>query len=332
MDLSTTWLGLKLAHPLIPGSSPLTHDLDAVKQLEDAGAPAIVMHSLFEEQIVGDQLRVRETVDAHEESFAEAASYLPSPEEFRLGPQEHLEQVGKIKKAVRVPVIASLNGTTPGGWLEYARLMEQAGADALELNTYDVAADPKDTPQAIEQRTIELVRSVKKLVRIPVAVKLSPFYTAIANFAKRLDDAEADGLVLFNRFYQADIDVENLEVVRTLQLSDSSDLLLRLRALAVLSGKVRASLAATGGAHTAVDAVKAVMCGAHAVQMVAAILKNGPGHLRKTRLEMAAWMEKHEYASVGQMRGSMSLEKCPNPKAYERGQYMRVLKGWRGDR
>jgi dihydroorotate dehydrogenase (fumarate) len=229
-------------------------------------------------------------------------------------------------------VIASLNGTTPGGWLEYAKLMEQAGADALELNTYDVAADPKDTPQAIEQRTIEMVRSVKKLVRIPVAVKLSPFYTSIANFAHRLDGTEVDGLVLFNRFYQADIDVENLEVVRTIQLSESPELLLRLRALAILSGKVQASLAATGGVHTAVDAIKAVMCGAHAVQTVSAILKNGPGHLKKMRLEMASWMEKHEYASLRQMQGSMNLAKCPNPRAYERGQYMHVLKGWRGDR
>jgi len=332
MDLSTTYLGLKLAHPLVPGSSPLTMELDGFKRLEDAGAPAIVMHSLFEEQILSDQIRIRETVEVHEGITAEAASFLPSPEEFRLGPDEYLELVGKAKKAVKVPVIASLNGTTPGGWLEYAKLLERAGADALELNTYDVAADPKDSPQAIEQRTIEMARSVKKLVRIPVAVKLSPFYTSIAHFAHRLDEADVDGLVLFNRFYQADIDVENLEVTRSLQLSDSSELLLRLRALAILSGKVKASLAATGGVHTAVDAVKAVMCGAHSVQTVSALLKSGPGHLKKLRLEMASWMEKHEYASLGQMQGSMNLAKCPNPKAFERGQYMRVLKGWRGER
>jgi dihydroorotate dehydrogenase (fumarate) len=332
MDLSTTYLGLKLAHPLIPGSSPLTMELDGIKRLEDAGAPAIVMHSLFEEQIVGDQIRIRETVDVHEGTSAEASSFLPSPEEFRLGPEEYLELVGKAKKAVRVPVIASLNGTTPGGWLDYAKKLEQAGADALELNTYDVAADPKDTPQAIEQRIIEMARSIKKLARIPVAVKLSPFYTSIANFAKKLDEADIDGLVLFNRFYQPDIDVENLEVTRSLELSNSSELLLRLRALAILSGKVQASLAATGGVHTALDAVKAVMCGAHAVQMVSAILKNGPGVLKKTRLELASWMEKHEYESLRQMQGSMSLTKCPNPKGYERGQYIHILKGWRGER
>jgi dihydroorotate dehydrogenase (fumarate) len=332
MDLSTTYLGLKLTHPLIPGSSPLTMDVDGIKRLEDAGAPAIVMHSLFEEQILGDQIRVRETVDVHEGIAAEAASFLPSPEEFRLGPEEYLELIGKAKKAVKVPVIASLNGTTPGGWLEYAKKLEQAGADALELNTYDVAADPQDTPQTIEQRILEMARSVKKLARIPVAVKLSPFYTSIANFAKRLDDAEVDGLVLFNRFYQADVDVENLEVTRTIQLSDSSELLLRLRALAILSGKVRASLVATGGVHTAVDAVKAVMCGAHAVQIVSSLLKNGPGALKRTRLELASWMERHEYESLRQMQGSMSLAKCPNPKAYERGQYMHVLMGWRGER
>ncbi len=332
MDLSTTYLGLKLAHPLLPGSSPLTADLDAVKRVAEAGAAAIVMHSLFEEQITGEQIRARETVEVHEESSAEAGSYLPKPEEYRLGPQEYLEQIGKVKKAVQVPVIASLNGNTPGGWLEYAKLIEKAGADALELNVYEVATDPQDAPQAVEQRTVEMVRSVKKLVRIPVAVKLSPFYTSLPHLARRLDEAEADGLVLFNRFYQADIDVEELEVVRTLRLSDSSDLLLRLRGLAVLSGRVKASLAATGGVHTGVDAVKALMSGAHAVQLVSAILKNGPGHLQKVHKEMASWMEAHDYQSVRQMQGSMNLAKCPNPKVYERAQYIRILQGWRGDR
>jgi len=332
MDLSTVYLGLKLAHPVLPGASPLTADMDGVKRLADAGAPAIVMHSLFEEQIVGEQVRARETVEVHEDSSAEAASYLPRSDQYRLGPQEYLEQIRKIKKAAGVPVIASLNGTTPGGWLEYAKLMEKAGADALELNVYEVAADPKDAPQAIEQRTIEMVRSVKRLVKIPVAVKLSPFYTSITHFARRLDEAEVDGIVLFNRFYQPDIDVENLEVTRSLRLSDSSALLLRLRALAILSGRVQASLAATGGVHTAVDVVKAVMSGAHAVQMVSAILKDGPEHLKKVRQELASWVEKHEYESLGQMRGSMSLAKCPDPRAYERGQYAQILQGWRGEK
>jgi dihydroorotate dehydrogenase (fumarate) len=330
MDLSTTYLGLKLPHPLMPGASPLVDDLDAVKRLEDAGAAAIVMHSLFEEQIVGEQFAQEHFVDAHAHAHPEAGTYFPKPEDYRLGPHDYLEQIAKIKKAVAVPVIASLNGTTPGGWLGHARLIEEAGADALELNFYSVATDPEESSGQIEERVIDILRSVKKTIRIPVAVKLSPFYTGLAHFAGNLQASGADGLVLFNRFYQPDLDIEELAVVPALHLSDSSELLLRLRWLAILSGRSPLSLACSGGVHSGVDAIKAVMCGAHAVQMVSSLLRRGPQYLGDVRKQMADWLEKHEYVSLQQMQGSMNLARCPDPKAYERGNYMRVLQNWRG--
>jgi len=330
MDLSTTYLGLKLSNPLMPGASPLVDDLDMVRRLEDAGASAIVMHSLFEEQLMSEQMASLNTRDAHANSSAEAATYLPEPTEYRLGPEEYLDQLRKIKAAVKIPVIASLNGSTPGGWLNYAKLMEQAGADALELNVYFLPTDPAVSAEAVEHNTIEMVQAVKQVVAIPVCVKLSPFYSSLAHFARRLDAAGADGLVLFNRFYQPDIDVDDLEVVRTLHLSDSSELLLRLRWLAILSGRVGTSLAVSGGVHTALDATKAVMSGAHAVQVVSAVLKNGPGQLKTMRHELAAWLDEHEYESLNQMQGSMNLTKCPDPQAYERANYVKILMEWRG--
>jgi dihydroorotate dehydrogenase (fumarate) len=329
MDLSTTYLGFKLSNPLMPGASPLVDDLDNVKRLEDAGAAAIVMHSLFEEQITQEQLGHLYTVEMHEESFAEALSYFPRPEEYRLGPDSYLEQIRKIKAMVKVPVIASLNGTSPAGWLDYAKLIEQAGADALELNVYYLATQAWETAESVERRTLEAVRVVKGAVKIPVAVKLSPFYSALANLAKQLDEAGADGVVLFNRFYQPDIDVEELEVVPTLQLSDSSELLLRLRWLAILSGHVKGSLACSGGVHSPLDAVKAVMAGAHAVQLVSALLKRGPGYLKTMREGMEQWLVEHEYASLAQAHASMSHQKSPNPQALERANYMKILQGWR---
>jgi len=329
MDLSTTYLGFKLPHPLIAGASPLGGNLDTVRQLEDAGAAAIVMPSLFEEQIIREQLATADYMDSPSESFAEAITYFPNPEEFRLGPQTYIEQIRRTKAAVKIPVISSLNGSTPGGWLEYAKLMQDAGADALELNLYALAADPKETCEMVEHRSLEIVREVKNAVTIPVAVKLSPYYSCLANMAQKLDEIGVAGLVLFNRFYQPDIDVENLEVERSLELSNSYDLRLRLRWLAVLSEKIKASLAATGGVHTAVDAIKAVMTGAHAVQMVSALLQNGPSYLRTVHDVMVAWMESHEYESLRQMQGSMNLTRCPDPKAYERANYMRVLLDWR---
>lgn len=331
MDLSTTYMGLTLPHPFMPGASPLVDDIDTVKRLEDAGAAAIVMHSLFEEQISREQIATFLHTERHGESFAEALCYFPSPDRFALGPEEYLEHIGRIKAAVEVPVIASLNGTTLGGWLEYARHMEQAGADALELNVYSLATDPGESGQGIEDRTVEMVRAVKAAVRIPVAVKLSPFYTSLAHFARRLDQAGADGLVIFNRFYQPDVDPEILEATRHLYLSSPLELPLRLRWLAILSERVRPSLAVSGGVHGALDAVKAVMTGAHAIQMVSALLRGGPEYLRRVRQETAAWMEEHEYESLAQMRGSMNFMACPDPGVYERANYMLMLQSWRAE-
>jgi dihydroorotate dehydrogenase (fumarate) len=328
MDLSTTYLGLRLPHPLMPGASPLVDDLDDVKRLEDAGAAAIVMHSLFEEQIVREQLATFLHTERHGESFAEAVSFFPSPDRFALGPEEYLEQIGRIKGAVRCPVIASLNGTTLGGWLGYARAMEQAGADALELNVYTIPSDFEEAAGAIEDRTVEMVKAVRGAARIPVAVKLSPYYTSLPQFAKRLDAAGAAGLVLFNRFYQPDIDADGLQVIRGLHLSNSSELPLRLRWLAMLSGRLSTSLAVSGGVHTALDAVKAVMAGAHAVQVVSALLQRGPRYLAALREGLAAWMDEHEYQSLAQLQGCMNMQACPDPSVYERANYMLTLQSW----
>lgn len=328
MDLSTTYLGLKLAHPFMPGASPMVDDLSTVRRLEDAGAAAIVMHSLFEEQITIERNGTLNYLDAHSETHAESLSYFPTRDEFRLGPEQYLEQLHSIKKAVSVPVIGSLNGITAEGWLKYAQLIQQSGADALEMNVYYLATDPSETGATVERRLLEVVRAVKDIVTIPIAVKLSPFYSSLAHLARQLDDQGVSGMVLFNRFYQPDMDVENLNVSPTLHLSDSSELLLRLRWLATLSGRVRASLAASGGVHTVLDAIKAIMAGAHAVQLVSSLLELGPEHLRTIREGAAIWMEEHEYASLAQMRGSMNQQRCSNPAAFERASYMRVLHDW----
>lgn len=329
MDLSTTYLGFRLPHPLMPGASPLIDDLDMVRRLEDSGAAAIVMHSLFEEQIVHDEIAQHLHLAATADSSAEALSYFPGEASFTLGPEEYLEQIARLKAAVRVPVIASLNGTTPHSWMEFARLIEQAGADALEINFYFLATDPLENGEDVEGRTLAVVAAVREAVRIPVAVKLSPFFSAFAHLARTLSAQGADGLVLFNRFFQPDIDVENLEVVPSLRLSDSSELLLRLRWLAILSGRVRSSLAVTGGVHSPLDALKAVMAGAHAVQMVSALLTRGPEYLRVVREELALWLEEHGYDSLEQAQGSMSLRRCPDPGALERANYMKILQSWR---
>ncbi len=328
MDLSTNYLGFKLPHPFMPGASPMADDLDTVRRLEDAGASAIVLRSLFEEQIIHEQMGTFLTMEMHGESFAEALSYFPSPEKFKLGPEEYLDQIRRVKRAVKVPVIASLNGTSIGGWLDHAQLMEQAGADAIELNVYALGTDPAENAQLMEDRTVEMVSAVKAAVKVPIAVKLSPFYTSIANIARRLVKAGADGLVLFNRFYQPDIDIEQLQVERTLHLSTSSELNLRLRWLAILSGRIRGSLAVTGGVHTAVDAIKSIMTGACAVQMVSALLQRGPAYLKTVRQEVAQWMESHEYESLEKMRGNMNLASCPDSSAYERANYMLLLQSW----
>lgn len=312
----------------MPGASPLVDDIDVVLKLEDAGAAAIVMHSLFEEQILRERHGFAYYTEAHDEAQAEAASYFPASDKYALGPDRYLEQLSRIKKRVGVPVIASLNGTTTEGWLDYARLIQTAGADALELNFYHVATSPLQDGALVEENLIEIVAALKKSITIPLAVKLSPFYSSLPHVAARLDLLGVEGLVLFNRFYQADIDPEILEAVPRLHLSDSSDLLLRLRWLAILAGVVRGSLAVTGGVHEPIDAVKAVMAGADAVQMVSALLRHGPEHLAHVRREFERWGDEHEYASIGQMRDSMSLSRCPDPAAFERGNYLRTLQSW----
>ena len=329
MELSTQYLGFEFPHPLMVGASPLADNIDSIKRAEDAGAAAIVMRSVFEEQIKAEALATHGATEPHGESFGEATSYFADPIDFVMGPDEYLEQIRKAKEAVDIPVIGSLNGATLGGWIEYASALAEAGADALELNIFHVAADPTETAATLEQRDVDMVRAVRKAVRLPVALKVSPFYTSFVNFAHSVVDAGADGLVLFNRFFEPDIDVEALEVRPHLTFSTSDELLLRLRWLAILSGKLRGSLAVTGGVHTALDAIKAIMCGAHAVQMVSALLRHGHDHIRRVRRGMIDWMQERGYESLEQMRGSMNQLRCPDPESYRRANYMRALQTWR---
>jgi dihydroorotate dehydrogenase (fumarate) len=329
MDLTTHYLGFTLPHPLMPGASPLVDDLDTVRRLEDAGAAAIVMHSLFEEQITRENLGVVHDILVHEESSAEALSYFPRPQDFALGPDRYLQQIQRIKAAVGVPVIGSLNGTTAEGWLSYASQIQEAGADAIELNFYHVATDPRESGADVERRLIDIVRRVKRRVTIPVAVKISPFFSSLSHLAAALDEEGVDGLVLFNRFYQPDIDPDMLLAVPRLSFSTSSELLLRVRWIAILYGRLRASLAATGGVHSGLDVLKAVMAGAHAVQVVAALLTHGPAYLARLRRELAHWLEEHEYESLRQAQGSVSLLRTAQPEAFERGNYLRILQTWR---
>jgi len=324
MDLSTTYLGLSLRNPFIPGASPLGDDLDVVRQLEDAGAAAIVLRSLFEEQVVKADTGFR--VGAPDGlALAEGLSFLPRPDAHALWPEEYLRQVARVKAAVSVPVIASLNGTTRGGWIRYAALLEKAGADALELNVYHALPDRARSGAEIEDETVGLVRDVKASVGIPVAVKLCPFWSNLAYTAARLESAGADGLVLFNRFYQPDIDPEKLQVLRAFTLSSAEELPLRLRWTALLAAQVQTSLAVTGGVHEAKDVVKCVLAGAHAVQVVSVLLQRGPAYLGKLIAETARWMDANEWSSVSEMRGYMNLARCPDPASYERVNYSRIL-------
>ena len=325
MDLGTKYLGIPLPHPLVVGAGPLCDDFDRVRELEDAGAAMLVLRSLYEEEITGEQIDTFLQTESHSDSFAEATTFAPDPL-LALGPEEYLEHLRLVKAAVRIPVVASLNGVTPGGWISYAKLCEEAGADALELHVYHAASDMTLGADEVERRALEIVREVKRSLRIPVAVKLAPLLTAFAHFAKQLDSAGADGLVLFTRFHRIDIDVEELEVVRSLPLSDSSELPMRLRGTAALAGRVRASLAITGGVHTGLDAIKGTMAGAHAIQLVSALLRHGPRHLRTIRREMETWMAEHEWDSLGEMRGNMSLERLPDPAAYERANFRMALR------
>jgi len=325
MSLATTYLGLRLPHPLVVGSGPLTDNLGTVRALEDAGAAAFVLRPLYEEEVTGEQMSEFLHSEVHGESFAEASSYAPEPDR-PLGPDEYLEHLRRVKAAVRVPVLAALDGATPGGWMSYARLMEQAGADGLELDLYHSASDPTTSGAEVERRMVEIVREVKRGLEIPVAVRLSPLFTAFAHFAGQLDAAGADGLTLFTRFHRADIDVVELEVVRTFPPSDARDLSLRLRGVAALSGRVKASLAVAGGVHTALDVVKSTMVGAHAMHVVSALVQNGPGHLQTVLRELEAWMRENEWSSLDEMRGNMSFGRIPDPAAYERAHFRAALR------
>jgi dihydroorotate dehydrogenase (fumarate) len=331
MDLSTKYLGLNLPHPFVAGASPLGDSVERCQRLEQAGIAAIVLRSLFEEQIDQEAMAQHQAEFGHADAHGEAASYLPPSPEQVFGPGEYVQHLSAVKKAVSVPVIASLNGYTDGGWIDYARRLDAAGADALELNLYSVATDAGESGAELEERSVAIVQAVRKAVRMPVAVKLSPFYTSLANFALRLQAAGADGLVLFNRFFEPDVDTEALELRTHMGLSDSSELLLRLRWLALLSGQTRCSLAVSGGVHTPLDAIKAVMCGAHAVQLVAALLRGGNGRIRELCHQVSTWLEDHGYHSLRQMRGSMDSTRAPDPKALERVNYMRVLQTWRAE-
>ena len=325
MDLSTTYLGMRLPHPLIVGAGPLGDDVDVARALEDNGASLLVLRSLYEEEITGEQIDTFRNLEPFSGLSAEADSFAPDPL-TPLGPDEYLEHLRLIKQALRIPVMASLNGVTHGGWLSYAKLLEQAGADGLELHIYHAASDMSTSAADVERQAIEVVREVKRSLRIPVAVKLAPLLTAFAHFAKALDAAGADGLVLFTRFHRIDIDVKELEVVRSLPLSDPSELQMRLRGTAAVAGRIKASLAITGGVHSGLDVIKATMAGAHATQMVSALLRRGPGHLRTVRREVEEWMQEHEWSSLNEMRGNMSLERIPDPAAYERANFRMALR------
>lgn len=324
MNLATSYMGLSLKSPLIVGSSPLTGDLDTVRQLEDAGAAALILPSLYEEQITGEQMSDFFSSETYEDSFPEATSYSPDPE-TAPGPDEYLEHLRRVKQAVGIPVMASLNGSTPGGWMNYARLMEQAGADAIELHLYHAASDPELSAAEVESQLLQTVWEVKGELRIPVAVKLSPLFTAFANFALQIDKAGADAIVLFTRFHKVDFDVLELEVLRRVELSSSADLDLRLRGTAVLSGRVKASLGITGGVHTALDVIKGTMAGAHVLQIVSALMRHGPQYLQSLRTEVEAWMVANEWSSLDEMRGNMSFARIPNPAVYERETFRRMF-------
>ena len=325
IDLSTNYLGLKLKNPLVASSSPICEDVGNVRRLEDAGAAAVVLHSLFEEQITIESDELDRYIENSAELSPEAESHFPALTHRVMGPEQYLAHIARCKGAVKIPIIASLNGTTPGGWLGYAKQMEQAGADALELNIYYIPVDPNVTGEQVEQKYVELVRAIRSQVKIPVAVKLGPYFSSLANMALKLDAAGADGLVLFNRFYQPDYDLEALEVVPNLILSNSHELLLRLHWIAVIYGNVKADLALTGGVHSATDVVKAMMAGARVAMMTSALLKRGIGFLDTIGTELLIWMGEHEYDSIKQMQGSMSRNAVPQPQAFERANYMKVL-------
>jgi dihydroorotate dehydrogenase (fumarate) len=325
MDLSTTYLGMKLKNPIVASASPLSRSMDSMRRLEDAGASAIVMHSLFEEQVTNEA----ESLDFYKtygtESYAEALTYFPDTGDYQFAPEEYLEIVAKAANKLEIPVIASLNGITPGGWISYAKKMAEAGASALELNVYYIPTNGTMTGVDVEKRYIEMLKQVRGSVKIPVAVKLSPFFSSIPNMAQRLVNEGADGLVLFNRFYQPDIDLEELDVKPGVGLSDSYANRLPMRWIGILYGKLKASLAATSGIHTAEDVLKLTMVGADVTMMCSALLMHGPEHIGKVLKDVEHWMKEHEYESIEQMKGSLSHKSIAEPSAYERANYMKAL-------
>jgi dihydroorotate dehydrogenase (fumarate) len=326
IDLSTRYLGLQLRTPLVPSASPLSQEIDSIRRLEDAGASAIVLYSLFEEQLLQEEFELDHHLSYGTHSFAESQTFFPQPNEFHLGPEGYLNHIRKAKESVSIPIIASLNGATVGGWTAYARQIEQAGADALECNIYFIASDPEVTSAEVEQTYIHIVRAVKSAVHIPVAVKIAPFFSNMANMAKRLDEAGADALVLFNRFYQPDIDLDELELRPNVLLSTPQALRLPLTWIGILYGRITARLGATGGVHGAEDVIKLLMVGASVTMLCSTLLRNSIQHLRTIERELVEWMNEHEYDSVRQMLGSMSQLRCPDPGAFERAQYMHAVK------
>lgn len=329
MDLSTTYMGLKLKSPIVPSASPLSEDLDNIRRMEDAGASAVVLHSLFEEQLAMERRELNERTTQGTNAFAEALSYFPEPDEYKLGPEEYLDHIRKAKEAVEIPIIASLNGSSTGGWIDYAKQIQKAGADALELNIYAIPTSLDLSGEKVENAKVDILKAVKKVVKIPVAVKLSPYFSNMANMAKKLDTAGADALVLFNRFYQPDIDLDQLEVHPHILLSTPQALRPPMRWIAILHGRIEADLAATGGVHWGRDVIKVVMAGASVAQICSALLKNGIDHIRVVLQAVQEWMEEHEYESIEQMKGSMSQIKCPDPSAFERAQYMKALTSYK---
>ena len=330
IDLTTKYLGLKLKNPLVVAACPLSEQLDTLARLEEAGAAAVVLASLFEEQITHDQIEMARVHEIGTESFAESLTYFPDEDDYRTGPESYLDYIGKAKKAVKIPVIASLNGTSRGGWTRYAKMMQDAGADALELNIYFIAADQNMTGEQVEARYLDLVAAVKQSVAIPLAVKVGPYFSAMANMARRLVEAGADGLVLFNRFLQPDIDLDTLETRPKLALSTPFELLLPLRWIAILRGRIDASLALTSGLHEAEDLLKALLAGADVGMIASAIYEDGSQQIGRILTGLREWMEEKDYASVEQLKGSMSQENCPDPAAFERGNYMKALTSFSG--
>jgi dihydroorotate dehydrogenase (fumarate) len=331
VDLTTTYLGLKLKNPLVASPSPLSEKVENVKRMEDAGIAAVVMYSLFEEQIIHESLELDHFLSRGTESFAEALTYFPNIGKFSLAPEKYIDQLEKTKRAVKIPVLGSLNGVSTGGWIEYGRKIQDAGADALELNLYYLPTDIHITSSQLEDNYLKLVSDIRAEIKIPLAVKLAPFLSALPNFASRLVEAGADGLVLFNRFYQPDLDLENLDVVPNLVLSVSDDLRLPLRWIAILYGKVKADLALTSGVHTSEDAIKAIMAGANVAMTTSALLKRGTVAIQQILNGMEEWMTSREYVSVEQMRGSMSQGAVAEPAAFERANYMKVLNSFNAD-